>query len=1212
MNLRDNYYKFKRHLESKGGFYALCRGLKYILYLFRHSGALFRSRNIIEKGKLKLVFNGHGISIFWDNIEITKNAGLNCGIKISEAWTDSTKAKWKVLESGPDLLKFSVCFKKLPLRQIWTLGVDSQEIFLWHIDLEVKSSILIDELRFINQVRPVYKAWLSDYLQNYFPRLDNCWHDLNGNEDGSVCLVGLRHPRQADIPRCLVLETQDGVLPALIQNTPKQHGTNLIGFKLIRKGVERNYYPGMHSIFSCRINIFIEDEPLDIKIEHLRRSIFDKSLAAKAVEDKTRKKPSVSLVNLPWKRGGKWGVRAGSRWPHILDDSETNYLPFPFFLAYAAALLQKNYFSVSLIDAIAEQLDEEVFLKKITGLNIDFLVAETSTPSFYNDLAILKKIHSSLGIPIILCGPHFEIYQTQILKDNDFIAYTLFGEYEFTLLELLVSLAEKKDLSGVKGLIWRAGSDVIKNPAREACDINLLPWPLRDALPMGKYMDLPGGLPIPSVQMLSSRGCPFRCTFCLWPQVFYSGRDYRPRDVGDVVNEMEYLVKVKGFKSIYFDDDTFNIGKERILEFCKQVRGKGLQNIPWAVMARADLMDKGILSEMKSAGLWAVKYGVESENQLSVDDCEKRLDLRKVTEIVGITKSLGIKTHLTFCFGFPGETDKSIRKTIDYSLKLDSDSAQFSILTPFPGTELFERLDNENRILTKDWSKYDGHHSCVFQPDILTVDDLEKAKEKACVIWAQSKLGKRHLGYDFGLLLQYQRIGGLAYALKRAFHYCSGRVTGAMRNSYERMFGFAKGAGFLTAKFLKYIIDGDARRHYLQLQGVHSGEYAFVGPNHVQVDLTNNCNNNCLACWCNSPLLEEKALGLEAKEQELPLNLVKRLLDELASMRTKEIYFSGGGEPFVHPDIMEILEYAKHKKFICYVNTNFTLFDRNKIDSLVRMRMDHLTVSTWAATPNTYSITHPNKDKSVFCDIIDNLKYLNSIKRGKPGVKLYNVIFNKNFFELEDMIEIASRTGSEFVEFTLIDTIPGKTEELLLDSRQIAELRNLAEKISCKLDNAGCYKGVKVLNFKSFLRRIASDSDLKKATYDRNIIDKIPCYAGWIFSRIMPNGDVNACLKAHRIPMGNLYKASFREIWNGDKQRYFRKKTLVYEKNDCFFKSIGNDPEVQEAGCYKSCDDIERNTSFHRKVSSLNLFEKNFVGIFSKLKRVKIRNGKKI
>jgi len=161
---------------------------------------------------------------------------------------------------------------------------------------------------------------------------------------------------------------------------------------------------------------------------------------------------------------------------------------------------------------------------------------------------------------------------------------------------------------------------------------------------------------------------------------------------------------------------------------------------------------------------------------------------------------------------------------------------------------------------------------------------------------------------------------------------------------------------------------------------------------------------------------------------------------------------------------------------------------------------------------------------------------------------LYNVIFNKNFFELEDMIEIASRTSSEFVEFTLIDTIPGKTEELLLDSRQIAELRNLAEKISCKLDNAGCYKGVKVLNFKSFLRRIASDSDLKKATYDRNIIDKIPCYAGWIFSRIMPNGDVNACLKAHRIPMGNLYKASFREIWNGDKQRYFRKKHWFTKK----------------------------------------------------------------
>ncbi|MDD5568555.1 MAG: hypothetical protein PHY88_05060, partial [Candidatus Omnitrophica bacterium] len=210
MNLPDNYYKFKRHLESKGGFYALSRGLKYILFLFRHAGASFHSRNSIERGKLKLAFTGRGISIFWDNVEITKNAGLNCGIKISEIWTDSTKAKWKVLENGPDLFKFLVCFRKFPLRQIWTLRVDSQEKIFWHVDLEVKSSISIDELRFINQVCPVYKTWLSDYLQNYFPRLDNYWHDLNDNEEGPVCLVGLRHPRQADMPSCLVLETQDG------------------------------------------------------------------------------------------------------------------------------------------------------------------------------------------------------------------------------------------------------------------------------------------------------------------------------------------------------------------------------------------------------------------------------------------------------------------------------------------------------------------------------------------------------------------------------------------------------------------------------------------------------------------------------------------------------------------------------------------------------------------------------------------------------------------------------------------------------------------------------------------------------------------------------------------------------------------------------------------------------------------------------------------
>ncbi|MFA5272450.1 MAG: radical SAM protein, partial [Candidatus Omnitrophota bacterium] len=147
---------------------------------------------------------------------------------------------------------------------------------------------------------------------------------------------------------------------------------------------------------------------------------------------------------------------------------------------------------------------------------------------------------------------------------------------------------------------------------------------------------------------------------------------------------------------------------------------------------------------------------------------------------------------------------------------------------------------------------------------------------------------------------------------------------------------------------------------YLDILGIFDGRKAFKGPFHVQIDLTDYCNNNCLACWCNSPLLEEKKHS-DQQKHSLPFELAKELMDNLSEMGTQEIYFSGGGEPFCHPRIMDILAYAKKKGFVCYVNTNFTLLDKDKINKLVDLGVDHLTVSIWAATAEVYAKTHPNK-----------------------------------------------------------------------------------------------------------------------------------------------------------------------------------------------------------------------------------------------------------
>ncbi len=475
----------------------------------------------------------------------------------------------------------------------------------------------------------------------------------------------------------------------------------------------------------------------------------------------------VLLANLPWQRQGRWGVRAGSRWPHIKDENEGGYLPFPFFLSYAASLLQAHGIETILIDAIAEQIPENDFLNRVTKIDCDYLVCETSVPSFYEDLSILKKI-SSIEIPIILCGPNFEIYHEEFLKQNPYIDFVLCGEYEYTLLELMESLQGAKGLSGVAGLIYRNNGAIIKNAKREPFDINILPWPHRDSLPMHKYLDAPCGMPTPSVQMLASRGCPFGCNFCLWPQVFYQGNHYRTRHIKDVVDEMEYLVIKKKFKSVYFDDDTFNVGKKRMLEFCNEIIKRNLNNIPWAIMAKADLMDEQILGAMKKAGLYSIKYGVESGSQELLDGCGKSLDLKRAEHIIKHTKLLGIKVHLTFCFGLPGETEQTVAETIDYSLNLKADSIQFSIVTPFPGTKLFKDLDKDGKISTKNWSLYDGQHSCVFYPDNISYIDLEKAKNYAYKRWLDYDEKRKNLCGSAKKFFACWKTNGLYKALGKA------------------------------------------------------------------------------------------------------------------------------------------------------------------------------------------------------------------------------------------------------------------------------------------------------------------------------------------------------------------------------------------------------------------------------------------------------------
>ncbi len=267
--------------------------------------------------------------------------------------------------------------------------------------------------------------------------------------------------------------------------------------------------------------------------------------------------------------------------------------------------------------------------------------------------------------------------------------------------------------------------------------------------------------------------------------------------------------------------------------------------------------------------------------------------------------------------------------------------------------------------------------------------------------------------------------------------------------------GYLRGNGWKSA-FIRCRREVSVRRvlsDYLDALGVADGFYAYKGPNYAQIDLTNDCNNDCIGCWCNSPLLEEKKIPPDIKKQAIPFKRVISLLDELHSLGSRHIYYAGGGEPFMHPEIMEILEYTKKKGFECYVNTNFTLVDEKKIREMARLRVDSLTVSVWAGRASVYAAVHPNKDESAFYRIKEMLKLLNGTKHKLPVIKIYNVVFNMNYQDIEPMVEFAAETGSEGVEFTVIDTIPGKTDRLLLSAQEtetlIEKYWRLKEKTLC-------------------------------------------------------------------------------------------------------------------------------------------------------------------
>lgn len=440
------------------------------------------------------------------------------------------------------------------------------------------------------------------------------------------------------------------------------------------------------------------------------------------------------LINSPWiQEEARYGVKAGSRWASIRPKRETlQYYPFPFFMAYARAACGQQGLEARLLDAVAEGMTTEVALKAVELYRPDICVIETATPSITIDLEFARLVKERLGPVVVMSGPHASALPEHVLGYEQ-CDVALITEYDYTLPELIKTLSNNGDLAAVKGIAYKSNGAVVRTPLRPLIeDLDELPYPERDEIPLEKYTD-PTCKRYPNLCIISSRGCPYKCIFCLEPYVFYSKPNYRMRRAAAVVDEIEFVMKRYQVEEIYFDDSSFSLGNNRAREISEEILKRNLK-VYWSCMADART-DYETLALMKRSGCHGLKFGVESGDERLLKAINKPLDLNEVKRFAKDCKRLGIFTHGTFMFGLPGETPETMKTTLDFAFSLKLTTAQFSVATPFPGTEFYKIAKQQGWLKDEKWEDFEGggksplHYPSCTQADITAALRISKRRK---------------------------------------------------------------------------------------------------------------------------------------------------------------------------------------------------------------------------------------------------------------------------------------------------------------------------------------------------------------------------------------------------------------------------------------------------------------------------------------------------
>lgn len=364
----------------------------------------------------------------------------------------------------------------------------------------------------------------------------------------------------------------------------------------------------------------------------------------------------------------------------------------PLNLTYLASfLISKGYEHTSILDAEALELSYEEVLEHIKKIEPDIIGFTSPTPSFQQAADLSKMIkQQNPNIKIIIGGPHSSALPLDTAKEPS-LDFVCFGEGELTMLELVEALEKgKTDYSQIGGLIYKKGTKIIQNQPRKLTeDLDIFPFPARYLVPRELYYPPPtkSVSDKKGTSMVTSRGCPFNCTYCVAKVVWT--RRVRYRSVKNVVDEMEECVNKYQLGEFNLHDELFTANEKRVIEICKEIINRKL-DVGWVCMARVDTIhSKEMLEYMKKAGCGKIVFGFESGSQKILDLMKKGTTVEQAIRAVKLVKEVGIKTSGNFMLGNIGETRETMRESIDMAKKLNTDTIAFFQTSPYPGTEIY-------------------------------------------------------------------------------------------------------------------------------------------------------------------------------------------------------------------------------------------------------------------------------------------------------------------------------------------------------------------------------------------------------------------------------------------------------------------------------------------------------------------------------------------